>query len=1127
MRSIHQTRSLIPTPSKPRRSLNAAATFVAEQLEARRLLSAAMTDPVPEIEVNPDVNHQPFAPPLIEPSTASASPTQPDLFPASYDLVTQDLVTPVENQGQYGTCWAFATYGSLESTILKEDGVTNDFSENNLAATCGFDGQPVDGGNSNMSEAYLSRGSGPVAASADPYSNMPDGNPTGTGTPSDPDAGAPAQYYIDEGTRLGNMTEIKTALMNWGAVYTAMYWQDASYNSSTDTYYYNGDAGTNHAVTIVGWNDSESVPGAPAAGAWLIKNSWGSDWGDSGYFWLSYCDTEGGLTGECFHDAVSPYSQVYYYDEFGDVSELNTPYAFNAFTATSNQELDAVQFWSEAENASYTISVYSTYSGGSLSGLLSATSGTEAYAGYHTAALPAPVPLTTGQHFYVEFSITNGGTYPMAVDFACPGYDPTSTASPSQSYYSFDGSNWGDLTTWNSTAAFCIKALATTSAATTTTLVNNGSSVSNNTQSLSYAAAVTPGVPNGESVLLEDASNGNAVVATATLSSGTATFTVGAGALSVGTHNLFAVYGGDATFSASQSTTIAQTINPLAVQSGSTLDVNLSRGAAVTVSPASGGGVAISQQGAQLTFTGITGLNITDTCSNDVLNLNGPLSPLFRFVNCGSSTVNVNSCSPTVSAAFNIGALTVNGGTLRLAACSGGSSVTSLTIAGSSALDLANNSLLVDYGSNSDPRTAILQSLASGYNGGSWTGAGIDSSIAAVSKGVYGIGFADGADGVVQGLSSGQIELKYTLIGDANLDGVVNGEDFTILARNFNQSVTGWDQGDFNYDGVVNGEDFTLLAANFNQEVNLNAPGLVAGSGAIYTITGSTGAQTLDILSGTVTLTSDLSALLPNYSLQIQTGASAVLASDQHIGALQLVGSGTLDVSDYTMFIHYGSNPDPISTIAGYIKSGYNGGGWNGQGIISTAAQTPANGLHYGLGYADSADRGNPAGLSSGQIEVMYTLLGDANLDGTVNGEDFTILAANFNQSATGWDQGDFNYDGVVNGEDFTLLSANFNQQANLAADANAPAAAAPVVVSATPTVATVTTKSTAAPLTTPKSKAVITGTTNSKAKARAVTAYAARVVAAPSTGSTALAAGGTMAVPQNINKDAKFLADR
>jgi len=124
--------------------------------------------------------------------------------------------------------------------------------------------------------------------------------------------------------------------------------------------------------------------------------------------------------------------------------------------------------------------------------------------------------------------------------------------------------------------------------------------------------------------------------------------------------------------------------------------------------------------------------------------------------------------------------------------------------------------------------------------------------------------------------------------------------------------------------------------------------------------------------------------------------------------------------------------PRPIASIAAWIASGYNGGAWNGTGIMSTIAQTDPN---YGIGYADSADPGNPANLASGQIEVMYTLLGDANLDGKVNGTDFNLMAANFNQSVTdGWDEGDFNYDGKVNGNDFVLLADNFNQFASQSA---------------------------------------------------------------------------------------------
>jgi autotransporter-associated beta strand protein len=150
--------------------------------------------------------------------------------------------------------------------------------------------------------------------------------------------------------------------------------------------------------------------------------------------------------------------------------------------------------------------------------------------------------------------------------------------------------------------------------------------------------------------------------------------------------------------------------------------------------------------------------------------------------------------------------------------------------------------------------------------------------------------------------------------------------------------------------------------------------------------------------------------------------------------SMTITGNGVLDVNNNHVIITYGSS-DPITTIAGYIASGYNGGRWNGPGIISSAAEVSTNGLLYGVGYADGAD-GVVAGLTSGQIEVKYTLLGDANLDGLVNGADFNILAANFNQSITGWDQGDFNYDGVVNSADFNELAANFNQGVSGAASA-------------------------------------------------------------------------------------------
>ena len=128
-------------------------------------------------------------------------------------------------------------------------------------------------------------------------------------------------------------------------------------------------------------------------------------------------------------------------------------------------------------------------------------------------------------------------------------------------------------------------------------------------------------------------------------------------------------------------------------------------------------------------------------------------------------------------------------------------------------------------------------------------------------------------------------------------------------------------------------------------------------------------------------------------------------------------------------------DPDPIASIAAWIKNGY----YNlpGPQIISSTItlDDTLSGLSYGIGYADSADPGDPANLPTDTIEIAYTLLGDANLDGTVNAEDFTPFSHNLGQPG-GWDQGDFNYDGTVNAEDFTPFSHNLNQSASLAAEA-------------------------------------------------------------------------------------------
>jgi autotransporter-associated beta strand protein len=218
--------------------------------------------------------------------------------------------------------------------------------------------------------------------------------------------------------------------------------------------------------------------------------------------------------------------------------------------------------------------------------------------------------------------------------------------------------------------------------------------------------------------------------------------------------------------------------------------------------------------------------------------------------------------------------------------------------------------------------------------------------------------------------------------------------------------------------------------------LNTYTGGTSVTSGVLEILPTATPSATVSALAkGAVAISgSGKLALAANVTQGSQSGNAPVTAptSNVNITSLAITGNGTLDINNNHIIIDYTAGHDPISSIAALIKSGYASGAWTGPGIMSTYAQTNSS---YGIGYADAADSGDPAGLSSGQIEIMYTLLGDANLDGKVNGSDFTLMATNFNDSVTnGWDEGDFNYSGTVNGDDFVLLASNFNDFASQSA---------------------------------------------------------------------------------------------
>jgi len=377
-------------------------------------------------------------------------------LPASYDLRSDGHVTSVKDQGNCGSCWAFATYGSLESWLLKNEVEAWDFSENHLKNYHSFDLSPCEGGNAYMSIAYLARWSGPVDEMDDPYHDWDDR----------PSPGGPSQKYLKSASWFFTDSDIKNSLMTYGAMYVSMRYESAAYDPCEYTYYYNGTNAANHGVTIVGWDDNKTVSGAPGDGAWLIKNSWGTGWGDAGYFWISYYDTKAVQYAVAFCNAVptSSYATNYQYDPLGWTSSVgygsSTAWAANVFTATADEGLKAVALYAVDNSLSYEIYIYDDFDGSTFSNLMGFTSGTLINSGYHTISLPSVIDLANGDDFsiVVKFTTTGYG-YPIPIEDVYPGYSSGATASPGESYVSSNGSTFTDITNSFPNSNVCIKGL--------------------------------------------------------------------------------------------------------------------------------------------------------------------------------------------------------------------------------------------------------------------------------------------------------------------------------------------------------------------------------------------------------------------------------------------------------------------------------------------------------------------------------------------------------------------------------------------------------------------------------------------------------------------------------------------
>ena len=415
-------------------------------------------------------------------------------IPQSFNLRQYNRVPQLGDQGSCDAGWTFASLGSLLSSILPD--IIEPFSQNHLKNRHGFDLGSCDGGNADITTAYLARGSGPVSAYADPYS------PNSTESENNLAVTAHLERTLvipttDTPGHPAIIDLIKRIIMNEGAVYGAYYDDEQFYNiSPTLTTYYNPNpivrnqtetlfetneigmnktelfpngTGKYQGMLIVGWDDSikrtDFAVTPHSNGAFLVQNSYGKQWGTDGYFYLSYYDVAFNQMSPVSFTASSviDYDNVYQYDPFGYTQSYGASesYAFaNVFYAERDEIISEVGFYCTNPNAYYTIEIYASSDYINLGNAtpISVQTGYEGLSGYYTIPLINPVSIQKYDYFAAVIRMTTPGRwYPVAVEIPIEGYSSDANAAQGQSYVSKDGVTWEDFTVLQPRSNVCLK----------------------------------------------------------------------------------------------------------------------------------------------------------------------------------------------------------------------------------------------------------------------------------------------------------------------------------------------------------------------------------------------------------------------------------------------------------------------------------------------------------------------------------------------------------------------------------------------------------------------------------------------------------------------------------------------
>ena len=406
-----------------------------------------------------------FTPPRADLSCFSVAPmpagVTAEQLPSRWDWRAQGKVTPVKNQANCGSCYAFANVAGFESKLLMDGAGVFDLSENN-AKECNWMHSGCHGGDGFLLASLWSQ-TGTVLEACDPYL----ARDVGACNTSCPYQQTLLNWRLLSAASVPDTNVLKGYVYTYGPIACtlavadepAWYAQFSGYDGSY-TLYRPGAFQTDHYVLIVGWDDSLLPRGGSVPGAWIVKNSWSSAWGgacgfgsERGFFTIAY-----GSAGIGSHAGMISEWQPYdaqggllLFDEAGayGITMPNpraTAWELVRFTPPRNGSATRVEFWTLDPMTDVDIYLYDDWDAGrgATSHLLRSVENLRYDTpGYFSVVIPGALPLRASDDVIAVVKFT------AAVAEANVPIDRTGPLQQGRTYFSPTGARG----TWVDTAA--------------------------------------------------------------------------------------------------------------------------------------------------------------------------------------------------------------------------------------------------------------------------------------------------------------------------------------------------------------------------------------------------------------------------------------------------------------------------------------------------------------------------------------------------------------------------------------------------------------------------------------------------------------------------------------------------